>query len=64
MPEIEEKHKGLRKNQRVAIIREEFKRSPENPFNQVTAQFDSTRAEINQLKEDERRKVEARLVET
>lgn len=59
---MEEEHKGLRRNQRVDLIRKEFEKSPENPFNQVNAQFDSTREEIKEMKERERDKTEARLV--
>lgn len=62
LPELEEEHKGLRRNQRVDMIRKEFEKSPENPFNQVNAQFDSTREEIREMKERERDKTEARLV--
>ena len=62
LPELEEEHKGLRRNQRVDMIRKEFEKSPENPFNQVNAQFDSTREEIKEMKERERDKTEARLV--
>ena len=61
MPELEEEHKGLRKKQREDMIRKEFERSPENPFNQVNARFDSTREELKEMREQERDKVEARL---
>ena len=61
MPEVEEENKGLRKQQRVDLIRKEFERSSENPFNQVNARFDSTREEIKEMKGTERDKVEARL---
>lgn len=63
MSEVEEEHKGLRKNQRIELIRKEFERSPENPFNQANARFDSTREEIKEIKEQERDKTEARLAE-
>lgn len=63
MPEVEEGNKGLRKQQRVDLIRKEFERSPENPFNQASARFDSTREEIKEMKEQEREKMEARLAE-
>lgn len=62
LPELEEEHKGLRRQQRVDLCRKEFEKSPENPFNQVSAQFDSTREEIKEIRERERDKVEARLV--
>lgn len=63
MPEVEEENKGLRKNQREALIRKEFERSPENPFNQANARFDSTKEEVKELKEAERAKVEERLAQ-
>lgn len=53
--------KGLRRNQKVEIIRKEFERSPENPFNQVSGRFNSTREELREIGEQERRKVEERL---
>lgn len=61
MPELEEEHKGLRKKQREDMIRKEFERSPENPFNQANARFDTTKEELKEMKEQERDKVEARL---
>lgn len=53
----------MRKQQRVDLIRKEFERSPENPFNQASARFDSTRDEIREMKDQEKEKVEARLQE-
>ena len=61
MPEVEEEFKGLRKQQRIDLIRKEFEKSPDNPFNQVKARFDSTKEEISELKQNEREKTEARL---
>lgn len=61
MPELEEEHKGLRKKQREDMIRKEFERSPENPFNQMNAKFDTTKEELREMQEQEREKVEARL---
>ena len=61
MPELEEEHKGLRKKQREDLIRKEFERSAENPFNQANARFDTTKEELREIKEQERDKVEARL---
>lgn len=62
LPELEEEHKGLRKQQRIDVVRKEFERSAENPFNQANVRFDSTREEIREMKDVEREKVEARLV--
>ena len=61
MPEIEKERPGLRKNQRVDIIRKEFNKSDENPFNQAHVRFDASREEVAQVKGEERRKAESRL---
>ncbi|KAL8725515.1 MAG: hypothetical protein Q9166_007301 [cf. Caloplaca sp. 2 TL-2023] len=61
MPELEEESKGLRRQQRVDIIRKEFERSPENPFNQVSVGFDASKEEIREVREKEKEKVEQRL---
>ncbi|PKS09033.1 hypothetical protein jhhlp_003646 [Lomentospora prolificans] len=52
---------GLRLNQRKERIRKEFEKSPENPFNQVTARFDATKEELAQIKQQEKSKIEQRL---
>jgi hypothetical protein len=54
--------KGLRRQQRVEVVRKEFERSAENPFNQVSARFDSSREEVREIRAAERERVEARLV--
>lgn len=61
MPELEEEMKGLRRQQRIEVIRKEFEKSPENPFNQVTVGHDASKEEIREAREKEREKVEARL---
>ena len=61
LPEIEEENKGLRRQQRLEMVRKEFDKSPENPFNQVNARFDMSKDELKQIKLEERRKVEERL---
>lgn len=53
--------KGLRRQQKIEQIRKEFEKHPDNPFNQVSAKFDSTKEEMAQLRENERQKVETRL---
>ena len=63
MPEIEEENKGLRRQQRIDLCRKEFEKSPDNPFNQVSARFDASKEEMKDIKEREREKVEARLAE-
>jgi len=61
MPEVEEENPGLRRQQRIDLIRKEFDKSDENPFNQVHVAFDSTREEIAHVRDAERKKVESRL---
>ncbi|KAI0159240.1 DUF1014 domain protein [Pestalotiopsis sp. NC0098] len=52
---------GLRLNQKKDRIRKEFEKSPENPFNQVTAQYNATRDDLSEIRQKEKGKVEARL---
>ncbi|KXX75441.1 hypothetical protein MMYC01_207588 [Madurella mycetomatis] len=52
---------GLRLNQKKERIKKEFEKSPENPFNQLTARYDASKDELAQLREQERAKIEARL---
>lgn len=61
LPELEEEHKGLRKQQRVDMIRKEFERSPENPFNQANVEYDASKEDIKAIKAGEREKIEQRL---
>lgn len=63
LPEMDEEQKGLRRQQKIDAIRKEFEKSPENPFNQANARFDSTREDIKDIKEKERSKTEMRLAE-
>lgn len=52
---------GLRLQQRKDRIRKEFEKSPENPFNQVNAQYNASRDELADIRQKEKSKVEARL---
>ncbi|KAA8570356.1 hypothetical protein MFRU_005g04230 [Monilinia fructicola] len=52
---------GLRKNQRQERIRKEFEKSPLNPYNQVTGRYDSTKSELEQIRQSVQAGVEARL---
>ncbi|KXH51221.1 hypothetical protein CSAL01_08163 [Colletotrichum salicis] len=52
---------GLRQQQKKDKIRKEFEKSPENPFNQVNARFDTTKEELAEIKAKEKGKIEARL---
>lgn len=53
--------KGLRRNQKIAEIKKEFERHPDNPFNQVSAAYNASKAELKELKEAEKAKTEKRL---
>lgn len=53
--------KGLRRNQKVAEIRKEFEKHPDNPFNQVSGRYDMTKEELREVAAEEKRKTEARL---
>ncbi|MCJ1310608.1 hypothetical protein MMC25_004273 [Agyrium rufum] len=61
MPELEVESKGLRRQQRIEVIRKEFEKSEENPFNQVTVDYDASRDEVKEAREKEAGKVEKRL---
>lgn len=64
LPELREEHKGLRLGQMKELIKKEFEKSPENPFNQTgVISYDATRDEIEAKKKQEHEKVEARLAE-
>jgi hypothetical protein len=52
---------GLRLDQRKQRIRKEFDKSPENPFNQVNAQFNTSKDELAEIKAKEMAKIEQRL---
>lgn len=52
---------GLRLNQKKEKIKKEFEKSPENPFNQVTARYDASKEELAQIRDQEKSKIEARL---
>lgn len=62
MPELREEHKGLRLQQMKELIRKEFEKSPENPFNQTSViSYDASKEEIEAKKKEEKEKLEARL---
>ena len=52
---------GLRLNQKKEKIKKEFDKSPENPFNQVTARYDASKDELAQIRDQEKAKIESRL---
>ncbi|EEP82288.1 conserved hypothetical protein [Uncinocarpus reesii 1704] len=63
LPEIEQEQPGLRRQQRIEIVRKEFEKSEENPFNKANVAFDASREEVARVKASERAKIETRLSE-
>lgn len=61
LPEIRKEQPGLRLNQYQQRLFEEFKKSDENPFNQVKVAFNASREDILDTMEDVRRGKEDRL---
>jgi hypothetical protein len=53
--------KGLRRNQKIAEIRKEFEKHPDNPFNQVTANYNATKDDLKSIQEAEKAAKEKRL---
>jgi hypothetical protein len=53
--------KGLRRQQKIEQIRKEFEKHPDNPFNQVSGKYNSTREEMDEIRDVEKRKIEQRL---
>lgn len=64
LPEVKMEHPGLRENQRKDIIRKEFERSEENPFNQANViSYDADKEAIRERKEEVKKGIEGRLGE-
>ncbi|RMZ82796.1 hypothetical protein DV738_g1607, partial [Chaetothyriales sp. CBS 135597] len=64
LPEIEAENPGLRRNQRIELIKKEFEKSEENPFNQAgNVRFDATKEDIAAERERLRKGIEGRLGE-
>ncbi|KAI9889770.1 MAG: hypothetical protein M1814_004972 [Vezdaea aestivalis] len=61
--ELKSEQPGLRGKQRDELAYKEFKAHPDNPFNMVSAKFDSSKEEVRDIKEAEREGVERRLAE-
>ncbi|KAK9368544.1 hypothetical protein V1509DRAFT_623224 [Lipomyces kononenkoae] len=61
LPIVKEEHKGLRLNQMKELIKKEFDKSEENPFNQVTVKHNATQTEIREVKQQVKDQTERRL---
>jgi hypothetical protein len=63
LPEIKEEHKGLRLNQMVELIKKEFDKHPDNPFNQAgVVKHNATKEEVVKMRKEEKERIEKRLV--
>ncbi|KAJ2452208.1 hypothetical protein EV183_003066 [Coemansia sp. RSA 2336] len=58
---VKAENPGLRKRQIDDILFKRFKKSPENPFNQVHVAHNATSAQIENIVEEERKKLESQL---
>lgn len=64
LPEYKQEHPGLRLNQYKELIRKEFEKSPENPFNQANqVSYNATQDEVAAKKASVREATERRLAE-
>jgi hypothetical protein len=64
LPQVKDEHPGLRRNQQIELIRKEFEKSPENPFNAETnVKFDASKDEIAETRKRVNAGVEKRLGE-
>ncbi|EER26704.1 coiled-coil domain-containing protein, putative [Coccidioides posadasii C735 delta SOWgp] len=61
LPEIEKEQPGLRRQQRIEIVKREFEKSEDNPFNKVNVAYDASKEEIAKVKAAEKAKIESRL---
>ena len=62
LPEVKEEYKGLRLNQMIELIKKEFDKHPDNPFNQTgVVAHNATREEVETKRNSEREKIERRL---
>ncbi|KAK9362989.1 hypothetical protein V1504DRAFT_417607 [Lipomyces starkeyi] len=61
LPIVKEEHKGLRLNQMKELIKKEFDKSEENPFNQVTVKHNATQLEVREVKQQIKEQTERRL---
>ncbi|CAD0046908.1 unnamed protein product [Aureobasidium pullulans] len=46
---------------KIEQIRKEFEKHPDNPFNQANASYNSTRDDLQQIRDSEKEKIEKRL---
>lgn len=61
MPRLKEDHPGLRKQQMQDVLFKQFQKSSENPFNQVTVDYNASKEEKLQALETVKKEKEARV---
>lgn len=61
LPELKKEQPGLRLNQMKEIIHKEFEKSPLNPFNQATINYNATREDVSNKRQELRNATEKRL---
>lgn len=61
LPELKQERPGLRLTQYKELLHKEFEKSPENPFNQVSVDYNATRDDVVATKQALRGEKEARL---
>ncbi|ODQ66387.1 DUF1014 domain protein [Nadsonia fulvescens var. elongata DSM 6958] len=62
LPQLKEEHKGLRLNQMKELIKKEFEKSPENPFNQVYVAHNASKDLVAETKAQIRDATEKRIL--
>uniref|UniRef100_A0A060T8C5 ARAD1D02552p n=1 Tax=Blastobotrys adeninivorans TaxID=409370 RepID=A0A060T8C5_BLAAD len=62
LPELKDEHPGLRLNQYKELIRKEFEKSSENPFNQTTVAYNATSSEVRDTRSAVKKATEERLM--
>ncbi|KAF8839872.1 DUF1014-domain-containing protein [Paxillus ammoniavirescens] len=61
LPNLKVEHPGLRLQQYQDLLYKQFQKSPDNPFNQVTVDYDATKDERTQALKEKQETVQKRL---
>lgn len=62
LPELKIEQRGLRQNQMKELIRKEFEKHPDNPFNQAgIVAYNANRDEVSEIRKAEMERLEKRL---
>lgn len=63
LPALKEEHPHLRLNQYKELMFKEFKKHPDNPFNQVSVDYNATQEDVQLHAEKERERLERKLAQ-